>query len=145
MSQLVFVYGTLLSGCGNHRLLAHGDVIAHGPATCSGLTMFVTHGGFPYCTAEAHPGWKHVAVQGEVYEVNDHRLEHLDALEGVPFHYQRTAHTVNLLNSTERTAWVYTVRNIPPTARPIGHSWHQWRAHHDQDFFARYIDEVRGA
>jgi len=78
----VFVYGSLLRGLGNHRLLERARFVgvARTPA------RFTMHdlGAFP---AIANDG--HTAIVGEVYAVDGPTLERLDRLEGHPTHYRR--------------------------------------------------------
>lgn len=93
MTTRVFVYGTLMSGCGNDRLMTDpryrpegGEARLVGPAlTRPEFTMYSCYGGgYP---ALVRTGG--TAIVGEVWEVNDAVLERLDRLEGVPHHYQR--------------------------------------------------------
>jgi gamma-glutamylaminecyclotransferase len=80
---LVFVYGTLLVGERNHRLLTGAQLI------CDAATppRFQLHdlGAFPGMVR----GGKH-AVAGEVYEVGEAMLAALDRLEDHPRFYRRT-------------------------------------------------------
>ena len=71
----VFVYGTLLSGQGNNRLL--GDSPCAGKGYINGYRMY-SLGGFPAIVA-AHTAER---VEGEVYVVDDETLDRLDMLEG---------------------------------------------------------------
>jgi gamma-glutamylcyclotransferase (GGCT)/AIG2-like uncharacterized protein YtfP len=78
----VFVYGTLLRGEPNHRLLTGARYV--GPArTCPEFTLHDL-GAFPGVVAGGT-----TAVIGEVYEVDAHTLERLDRLEGHPHLYGR--------------------------------------------------------
>ena len=72
----VFVYGSLLSGMGNHRLLAESSFvgISHSP-TGFGL---IDLGYFPGAI-RANDDKR---IIGEVYEVDDVTLQRLDRLEG---------------------------------------------------------------
>ena len=83
----VFVYGTLLAGEPNSRLLARAQRI--GDAR--------TEEGFALFDLGAFPGMVNVrsrsgagAVVGELYAVDDETLEALDRLEGHPSFYRRT-------------------------------------------------------
>lgn len=72
----VFVYGTLLSGMGNHRLLSGATFL--GKAKTPPKFMMIDVGYFPG-VIEYDEG---VPIVGEVYEVTDEQLRRLDMLEG---------------------------------------------------------------
>lgn len=78
MTTLVFVYGSLLSGFGNHRRLEAGNakLVATGRTT----ERFVMHdmGAFPACVPDDAGG----QILGELYEVDAATLQSLDSLEG---------------------------------------------------------------
>lgn len=76
MSHLVFVYGTLKEGHGNHRLIA--DSVFEGPGRIQGSLYVV---GLPYFKNEGE-GY----VYGELYTVDDPTLARLDRLEGYNEH-----------------------------------------------------------
>ena len=79
----VFVYGTLLAGEPNHRVLAGARLVAEGR----------TQPAFELRDLGPFPGLVHGgghAVVGEVYEVDDATLAALDRLEGHPRFYKRT-------------------------------------------------------
>lgn len=78
----VFVYGTLLAGERNHRLLVGATLV--GEARTSPTFTLHDLGAFPGLVR----GGTH-AVAGEVYEVNALTLAALDRLEGHPDFYQR--------------------------------------------------------
>lgn len=71
----VFVYGTLLRGCGNHDLLKGQDFL--GAAKTNPEFIFVHVGGFPGLVEGGE-----TIILGEVYEVDDDCLRRLDSLEG---------------------------------------------------------------
>ena len=82
--HLVFVYGTLLHGCGNHSLLDCDGAEFVGEDSTRDEFHMVDTGWFPGilrggCTA----------VTGEVYRVDDSTMLALDRLEGVPTLYTR--------------------------------------------------------
>ncbi|NVJ25097.1 gamma-glutamylcyclotransferase [Myxococcus sp. AM011] len=83
-STRVFVYGTLLSGEPNHRLLRGARII--GPARTQPRFTLHDYGPFPALASRG----KH-AVEGEVYEVDALMLAALDRLEGHPRFYERTS------------------------------------------------------
>lgn len=76
----VFVYGTLLSGEGNHSLLRGARLLGQ-DETHEGYMMYHL-GGFPGVV----PSEGNETVKGEVYEINPAILERLDGLEGVNHH-----------------------------------------------------------
>jgi len=83
MSHRVFVYGTLLAGEPNHRLLRRSRLVCEA-TTADG---FALHNLGPF------PGMVRATtghVRGEVYEVDDATLAALDRLEGHPKFYRRT-------------------------------------------------------
>ena len=79
----VFVYGTLLAGEGNHRLLATATLL--GEARTEPAFELRDLGYFPGLVKGGA-----CAVAGEVYEVDAPTLARLDALEGHPRFYRRT-------------------------------------------------------
>ena len=79
----VFVYGTLLAGEGNHRLLANATLV--GEARTEPAFTLHTLGAFPGLVKGGA-----CSVAGEIYEVDAETLARLDALEGHPRFYRRT-------------------------------------------------------
>ncbi len=80
----VFVYGTLLAGEPNHRVLAGATLVADDARTEPAFELRDL-GPFPGLVR----GGSH-AVVGEVYEVDDVTLAALDRLEGHPRFYKRS-------------------------------------------------------
>lgn len=83
---LVFVYGTLKRGRGNHYRLTGAEFI--GPAETRGRhRLFVS--GLPFLVegTRENPG-KH-RVKGELYHVDADTMAGLDRLEGHPHFYER--------------------------------------------------------
>lgn len=78
----VFVYGTLLFGESNHRLLAGAAFV--GRARTEPAFDLVSLGAYP-----AMLDGGRTAIVGEVYEVDRETLNDLDRLEGHPRFYQR--------------------------------------------------------
>lgn len=79
----VFVYGTLLAGEPNHRVLTGARLVAK--ARTEPAFELRDLGPFPGLVS----GGAH-AVAGEVYEVDEATLAALDRLEGHPRFYRRT-------------------------------------------------------
>jgi len=116
----VLVYGTLLSGEYNHRLLAS--------ARCLGEAT--TPEGFALFDLGAYPGMvraREGSVVGEVYEVDARTLAALDALEGHPSFYRRTEITLAPPMDAE-PVWTYLLRPEQVAGRKRIESG-SWRAH----------------
>ena len=84
MSDLVFVYGTLKKGYGNHHLLKNAEFV--GDATVKG-TLYVE--GLPMYRSEGDG-----VVHGELYQVDNVTLGALDMLEG----YRKSTPQYSLYN-----------------------------------------------
>ena len=81
----VFVYGSLLSGLGNHSLLVGRSHFVAKARTIDRYRMVSFHH-FPALIESGDD----VLILGEVYELRDwSALERLDQLEGVPHFYYR--------------------------------------------------------
>jgi gamma-glutamylcyclotransferase (GGCT)/AIG2-like uncharacterized protein YtfP len=98
-----FVYGTLKRGFRLHPVMEDGGARFLGEAITAGkFAMWGRH--FPYiasCCDGSH-------VVGELYDVSDELLSHLDQIEGAPQHYQRRKIKV-LVRGYAVNAWVYAV------------------------------------
>ena len=88
---LVFVYGSLLSGLVNHRVISTARLV--GDAVSAPEFTFVNLGAFPGMVDGGS-----TAVKGEVYAVDAATLEALDHLEGHPEFYVRTEIAVSIGN-----------------------------------------------
>lgn len=93
----VFVYGSLKSGFGNHRLLEDSTFITEDTTKEKEFNMF-SFGGFPGIVKGGDD-----AIRGELYEVDDNTMNDLDRLESNGYFYQRE---VVSLDSGEQ-AWMY--------------------------------------
>lgn len=78
----IFVYGTLLRGFGNHRLLASAKFV--GEAMTKPQYTMINLGAFPAILNDGT-----TALRGEVYDVNAETLARLDQLEGNGYFYNR--------------------------------------------------------
>src|SRR6056297_2665288 len=78
MNEYVFVYGTLLRGCGNHRVLAGAEFVT--TVFFGDVNYRMIHlGGFPGVVFDKdYRG----PLYGEVYRINPSIEDRLDALEG---------------------------------------------------------------
>jgi gamma-glutamylaminecyclotransferase len=98
MRHLVFVYGTLLRGEVNNRLLDGAELLgSHRTEAC--YTLY---------DLGAYPGLSRggrTAVSGEVYRVDEAVLRQLDRLEDYPRLYDRV-----LIPSPYGRAWLYVYR-----------------------------------
>lgn len=97
--HLVFVYGTLMKGYGNHRLMKNATFLGYAET----LEKYqLTYTSYPMLTEEPL-----VQVKGELYEVTEKDLlGPIDELEGYPYHYDRKEIEVKINEKTAR-AWVY--------------------------------------
>ncbi len=103
MQHLVFVYGTLKKGFGNHRLLASAELLG-AAQTVERFAMYST--GVPIVVKEESVS----PIFGELYRVDEETLVCLDSLEGHPDWYRREEVEVivdtDLGRSIEK-AWIY--------------------------------------
>ena len=98
--NLVFVYGSLKKGFGNHRLLENSKYIAKGVTVSEGFDMG-SCGGFPGVTSGGE-----YRIYGELYEVDDDTFERLDTLEGNGHFYEREE--IDIMSISQPAAKVYT-------------------------------------
>lgn len=99
MSHLIFVYGTLKQGHGNHRLIH--DQKFKGIGVSEENFQMYSLGGFPGVVA----GSKEIV--GELYEVDDLAFERCDRLEGHPHFYKREQVQVMNEEFEDVLAWIY--------------------------------------
>ncbi len=120
-TALVMVYGSLLSGFGNHRVLAqHGAELVGTAVTADARFTMRSLGAFPaVCRGGAD------AIRGEVYRVGVAALAALDRLEGHPDWYRRERVPVELCGEVARP-WVYLLDAVGPVV-PHG-DWRRFRA-----------------
>jgi len=96
---VVFVYGTLRKGFGNHRYLEKAEFLGTAK-TKEKYTMRVS--GIPYVSKEPTS-----YIVGEIYKVNEIELMNIDNLEGHPNWYKRELVKVVLDTGEELEAWMY--------------------------------------
>ena len=98
--HMVYVYGTLRKGQGNHHLLDRSKFLGMAKTK----KKYALYGsGVPFLSrtgAISH-------VIGEVYAVDDATLSRLDELEGHPDAYKREQAEVVLEDGTDLIAWIY--------------------------------------
>ena len=112
----IFVYGTLLAGEPNHRLLAGARLV--GAAFTRPVFALAILGFFP---ALVDGGTS--SVTGEVYEVDAATLARLDVLEGHPRFYRRRR--ISLGDGTHADTYVLSPEQV--AGRPVIGSGN-WRA-----------------
>jgi gamma-glutamylaminecyclotransferase len=95
----MFVYGTLMRGYGNNRLLRNAEFVGSAK-TSERYTLYSS--GIPFLTEG-----EMVNVKGEVFKVNEEILPSVDILEGHPVWYRRKIISVNLEDGNTVKAWAY--------------------------------------
>lgn len=103
MNHLVFVYGSLKQGYGNHHFVATSKFLGE-TRTLKRAYKMLALGSFP----GVFKGGKH-SIEGELYEVNDLVLSNLDRLESNGYFYKREL--ILLANGQE--AWMYVCLQEP--------------------------------
>lgn len=115
----VFVYGSLMSGLLNSKLLSASKLL--GEFTTPPKYKMFDLGLFP-CVVRGGD----TAIKGEIYEVDGYTLDRLDALEGHPDFYRRQA-----IQTDHGTTWVYLyahdIQCLGSVRVPNG----DWRAYRD--------------
>jgi gamma-glutamylcyclotransferase (GGCT)/AIG2-like uncharacterized protein YtfP len=85
--HLIFTYGSLMSGLGNHRVMQRaGGVLVSEKESITGMALRAYCSGFP--GAYVSDNENHYTV-GEVYEVDEAGLLVLDRLESEGYFYHR--------------------------------------------------------
>jgi gamma-glutamylcyclotransferase (GGCT)/AIG2-like uncharacterized protein YtfP len=103
MRNLVAVYGSLLKGLGNHRVL--GDSTLVGKGTVKGFDMF-SLGGFPGIKSGGG------SIKVEVYEVeNQAGMDRLDCLEGYRGPGESNFYDRTTVPTEYGEAYIYTLEN----------------------------------
>lgn len=92
--MIVFVYGSLRKGFGNHELLSNSDFL--GRTKVKDMDMY-NLGAFPMC----FEGDGIITV--EAYDVSESTLKTLDRLEGIPTFYDRKWVTA----TNRQEGWIY--------------------------------------
>jgi gamma-glutamylcyclotransferase (GGCT)/AIG2-like uncharacterized protein YtfP len=120
----LFVYGTLMQGQANHRVLLALGARRLGPAMTTEPRTLIDLGPYPALlaadTASEPPG---TCVAGELYEVADEALGALDEFEGSPDLYRRERIVVALTDEGDggaTAAWTYVLATgVPRDAEVI--------------------------
>jgi gamma-glutamylcyclotransferase (GGCT)/AIG2-like uncharacterized protein YtfP len=98
--ELVFVYGTLMRGFGNHRVMRYAQGELQARATVPGELIHL--GGYP--------GFRRApkgTVHGEIYAVPPSGFGPLDSLEGVPNLYTRERIQATTEDGQTVECWIY--------------------------------------
>ncbi len=98
--ELLFVYGTLKRGFGNHYFLRHCEFLGEGE-TVEKYAMYIC--GVPYVVSSE----KVSTIKGELYRVGEKVLKEIDRLEGHPWGYKREKIKVCLEDGSIVFAWMY--------------------------------------
>jgi len=101
--NVVFTYGSLKKGHGNHRVMEMAGGEFMGEATMTGATMY-SLGAFPGLILDDNTS----PIHGEVYRIQD--IAPLDRLEGFPSFYNRC-----IVETSIGPAWVYYLNNENPS------------------------------
>lgn len=129
----VFVYGTLLSGLGNHGILSTSAFVRASRSEPR-FTM-VDLGAFPGIVEGGS-----TAIVGELYDVGHATLARLDRLEGHPRFYERK--TIALDDGSAVAAYVLPPHYVGEREAIVSGDW---RAHlerlHDEDDGAFELEE----
>ncbi|VDM58288.1 unnamed protein product [Angiostrongylus costaricensis] len=134
LSFRVFVYGTLKRGepnadvitntAGRYRFIGEGRTKVPYPL------IVASKYNIPFVLNEPGKGYQ---VEGEVYEIDDVKLNILDKLEDYPTFYWRQEEKILLSTNSETTAWMYLLRNWRPniyeTATPMMSNYSSNGAH----------------
>ncbi len=114
----VFVYGSLLSGEPNHRILAGARRVGAGRTAA----RFALHdlGAYPAMI----DGGAH-AIAGEVYDVDPKTLARLDVLEGHPRYYRRTA--ITLADGSSAETYLLTPAQVEGRPLIASGNWRERR------------------
>ncbi len=107
---LVAVYGSLLTGLGNHRVITHPETNLLGEDVINNHNVNNVDAGFSMYSLGSFPAVTlggDTPIKIEVYEVNtSEQMRDLDRLEGYPSFYNRT-----LVDTKYGLAWIYYIEH----------------------------------
>ena len=124
MSHLLFVYGTLKRGHGNHHIIRNAEYV--GDFVTESKFGLVSMGEFPGMVDCKEPSEEGCNIKGELFFVDDAMLEYCDRLEGVPHFYRREAITVRSESDPPDTisCFVYILNKASAEGKEfIGAEW----------------------
>ena len=121
-NQLVFIYGTLKRGHGNHCVISDGVFVGQA-VTESRFGLYTS--GIPFMTDAGlcRYGDEPTCIHGEVWQVGDDVMATLDKLEGHPSAYRRRPIGVQV-NGGFITAEAYIWPHQPPIISEYERSGH---------------------
>lgn len=130
MNSNVFVYGTLMPGERNHRLIESYVHKAWNPIYFDGVMYANKYGSYPYVVEVETPDNEHI-VEGVLLQLIKDKLEDafsiLDSLEGHPSHYCRKELPV-FTDLWDDYAWVYIAQQPHLFGEVIeSGSWREYR------------------
>ena len=106
--QMVFVYGSLKRGFGNHYFLHNAKFCGITETVDSAFRMH-SMGAFPAVTETSEKGYH---ITGELYEVDADTMRELDKLEGNGVFYSRKRVRVYTVEGIIE-AWMYLLPEMP--------------------------------
>ncbi len=114
----IFVYGSLLGGERNHRVLEGARFVGEARTAPS----FSLHdlGSYPAMVADGSH-----AIVGELYEVDELTLARLDSLEGHPSYYER--HTITLADGNAAETYLLPRDQVDHAPLITSGDWRQRR------------------
>lgn len=120
MATHLFVYGTLMKGFANHRVLVELGAERLGTARTTAPRTLVDLGPYPALLpelAERDAGSR--PVEGELYAVGDDALVELDRFEGAPELYRREGVVVETEAGRVEAFTYVLARRVPARARVL--------------------------
>lgn len=111
--EIVFVYGSLKQGFGNHPLLMREKFLGDGLTREQSFNM-MSYGRFPAVLDGGNQ-----AIWGEIYQVGNWAFSRLDELEGNGSLYQRRKVPI-LMGDEVIQAWIYVLIADNDYAKPEG-------------------------
>lgn len=121
-SNLVAVYGSLLSGLGNHVVMQRAEGVLVDSGVVQGFKLWAYAGKAYPCVSEGDG-----SVKVEVYTVDDQGLVPLDRLEGYPSFYDRKQVDVILDDGTlAKGVWIYYHHEEPNAPLVESGDWKEY-------------------
>ena len=118
MNELVFVYGTLKTGHGNHGVIEGNSKYVGDAHVGNGYSLHDIGHGFPYMVKGSGSG-----CFGELFKVNEKAIERMDMLEGHPSFYKRTKCEVTDVGGKKLKAWTYIYQGVIDDDVPAINEW----------------------
>ena len=141
----VFVYGSLLRGLHNHRVLKDSSCYLPGALTSKSFVLVDSAQGYPYAVHSRNlPEHSQAPILGEVYTVSDSVLAALDDLEEHPCHYRRELVDID----GEESAWMYILCEPDTLAKLRTEEYRDvtppgdWRTYHQTKGDAAAVDAI---